>query len=45
MQNSTSALNVSIIGGGIAGVALALDLCRHAHLNVQLFEAAPLSVK
>ncbi|AFO51331.1 salicylate 1-monooxygenase [Pseudomonas putida] len=41
MQNSTSALNVSIIGGGIAGVALALDLCRHAHLNVQLFEAAP----
>lgn len=41
MQTSTSALNVSIIGGGIAGVALALDLCRHTHLNVQLFEAAP----
>jgi salicylate hydroxylase len=39
MQNVT-ALEVSIIGGGIAGVALALDLCRHAHLNVQLFESA-----
>ncbi|MBK5001948.1 salicylate 1-monooxygenase [Pseudomonas sp. S31] len=40
MHQSSSCLNVSIIGGGIAGVALALDLCRHAHLNVQLFEAA-----
>ncbi|WP_372028457.1 salicylate 1-monooxygenase [Pseudomonas kurunegalensis] len=39
MHNAT-ALEVSIIGGGIAGVALALDLCRHAHLNVQLFESA-----
>ncbi|WP_455924655.1 salicylate 1-monooxygenase [Pseudomonas putida] len=35
-----SRLRVSIIGGGIAGVALALDLCRQAHLQVQLFEAA-----
>lgn len=40
MHESSARLNVSIIGGGIAGVALALDLCRHAHLNVQLFEAA-----
>jgi len=39
MHNAT-ALEVSIIGGGIAGVALALDLCRHAHLKVQLFESA-----
>lgn len=35
------ALRVGIIGGGISGVALALDLCRHAHLDVQLFESAP----
>jgi salicylate hydroxylase len=34
-------LQIGIVGGGIAGVALALDLCRHAHLDVQLFEAAP----
>ncbi|SDS22720.1 salicylate 1-monooxygenase [Pseudomonas oryzae] len=37
----SSALRIGIVGGGIAGVALALDLCRHAHLQVQLFEAAP----
>jgi salicylate hydroxylase len=41
MRDSSSAMRVSIIGGGIAGVALALNLCRHTHLNVQLFEAAP----
>lgn len=41
MKSPQSALRVSIVGGGIAGVALALDLCRHSHLDVQLFEAAP----
>ncbi|MBO3273718.1 salicylate 1-monooxygenase [Pseudomonas sp. Milli4] len=35
------ALRVGIIGGGISGVALALDLCRHSHLDVRLFESAP----
>ena len=34
-------LRVAIVGGGIAGVALALDLIRHRHLAVALFEAAP----
>ena len=33
--------DIGIIGGGISGVALALDLCRHPHLEVQLFESAP----
>lgn len=33
-------LRVGIVGGGIAGVGLALDLCRHPHLDVQLFESA-----
>lgn len=41
MYTFPSALNIGIVGGGIAGVALALDLCRHPHLNVLLFEAAP----
>lgn len=36
-----SPLRIGIVGGGISGVALALDLCRHAHLDVQLFESAP----
>lgn len=38
MQNSP--LRIAIVGGGIAGVALALDLCRHSHLDVRLFESA-----
>ena len=38
MQNSP--LRIAIVGGGIAGVALALDLCRHPHLDVRLFESA-----
>jgi salicylate hydroxylase len=41
MNSPKSVLQVAIVGGGIAGVALALDLCRHQHLDVQLFEAAP----
>jgi salicylate hydroxylase len=40
MHSSPSTLHIGIVGGGIAGVALALDLCRHSHLSVQLFEAA-----
>ena len=35
-----TALRIGIVGGGIAGVALTLDLARHQHLQVQLFEAA-----
>ncbi|MGY2041275.1 salicylate 1-monooxygenase [Pseudomonas pergaminensis] len=41
MTSPHSVLQVGIVGGGIAGVALALDLCRHTHLDVTLFEAAP----
>jgi salicylate hydroxylase len=33
-------ITVAIIGGGIAGVALAIGLARHVHLDVKLFEAA-----
>lgn len=42
MNHSNSpTLRIGIIGGGISGVALALDLCRHPQLEVQLFESAP----
>lgn len=39
-NQQTSALRIGVVGGGIAGVALALALCRHAHLEVKLFESA-----
>lgn len=41
MSSTQSKLQIAIVGGGIAGIALALDLCRHSHLDIQLFEAAP----
>ena len=43
MNNNSSkqSLRIGIVGGGISGVALALDLCRNSDVEVQLFEAAP----
>jgi salicylate hydroxylase len=41
MNSLNAGLQIGIVGGGIAGVALALDLCRHDHLEVLLFESAP----
>lgn len=41
MSMKKPALRIGIVGGGIAGVALALDLSRHAQLEVKLFESAP----
>lgn len=35
-----SPLRIGIVGGGIAGVGLALGLSRHRHLQVHLFESA-----
>ncbi len=33
-------LRIAIIGGGISGLALATQLVKHSHLDVQLYEAA-----
>lgn len=34
-------LRVAIVGGGIGGVLLAIGLQKHAHIDYQLYEAAP----
>lgn len=39
-MNAAPPLRIGIVGGGIAGVGLALGLCRHRHLEVSLFESA-----
>ena len=43
MNNNSSKhpLRIAIVGGGISGVGLALDLCRNSDVEVTLFEAAP----
>jgi hypothetical protein len=39
--NGISPLKVAIVGGGIGGVLLALGLQKYAHIDYQLYEAAP----
>ncbi|MDE4038313.1 salicylate 1-monooxygenase [Acinetobacter pittii] len=34
-------IRIAVVGGGIAGLALASNLSKHAHLDVQMFESAP----
>jgi salicylate hydroxylase len=34
-------LRVAIVGGGIGGVVLAIGMQKHAHIDYQLYEAAP----
>ena len=34
-------LRIAIVGGGIGGVLLAIGLQKHAHIDYQLYEAAP----
>ncbi|NUG01451.1 salicylate 1-monooxygenase [Acinetobacter oleivorans] len=34
-------IRIAVVGGGIAGLALASNLSKNAHLDVQMFESAP----
>ena len=34
-------IRIAVVGGGIAGLALASNLSKHDHLDVQMFESAP----
>ena len=38
-------LSIAIIGGGIGGIALALGLLNHPHIDFQIYEAAPIWVQ
>lgn len=37
----SKAFSVSIIGGGIGGLTLAIGLLKHPHIDVQVYESAP----
>ena len=37
----TRPLRIAIVGGGIGGVLLSIALQKHAHIDYQLYEAAP----
>lgn len=37
----TSPIKIAVIGGGLAGAAIANGLLRHAHLDVHVYESAP----
>lgn len=39
-SNKKQTINVAIIGGGMAGLCLAIGLLKHPHLSIQVYEAA-----
>lgn len=41
ISSAPTTLKVAVIGGGIGGLALALGLLEHAHIDVQVYESAP----
>ena len=41
MSSAPTTLTVAIVGGGIGGLALALGLLEHPHIDVQVYESAP----
>lgn len=41
VSSTEKTIRVAIIGGGIGGLCLALGLLKQAHLDVQVYEAAP----
>ena len=41
VSSGPTTLKVAVIGGGIGGLALALGLLEHPHIDVQVYESAP----
>ena len=44
-SSSPESIKLAIIGGGIGGIALALGLLKHPHIDFQIYEAAPVWVQ
>ena len=44
-SSSSGTIKLAIIGGGIGGIALALGLLKHPHIDYQIYEAAPIWVQ
>ena len=44
-SSSPESIKLAIIGGGIGGIALALGLLKHPHIDFQIYEAAPIWVQ
>ena len=37
----TGRIRIGIVGGGLAGITLAVALVKHSHVDVQVYESAP----
>lgn len=37
----TARIRIGIVGGGLAGITLAIALVKHPHVDVQVYESAP----
>ena len=44
-SSTPESIKLAIIGGGIGGIALALGLLKHPHIDFQIYEAAPIWVQ
>ena len=44
-SSTPASIRLAIIGGGIGGIALALGLLKHPHIDFQIYEAAPIWVQ
>ena len=44
-SSDPDSIKLAIIGGGIGGIALALGLLKHPHIDFQIYEAAPVWVQ
>ena len=44
-SSTPASIKLAIVGGGIGGIALALGLLKHPHIDYQIYEAAPIWVQ